>query len=91
MKRHYSAEDTEQDEARARDAEQGRGAEMSAHTAEQVENWKAYEEVRQGGQFNMYDPNARMLTGLERAEYRYCMEHYDTLKAQAESLAQEPT
>ena len=58
-----------------------------SHTAAQIENWKEYEAVRVEGRFNMLDPNARALTGLTRDEYRYCLTHYTTLKAQA--VAQE--
>jgi hypothetical protein len=57
---------------------------MIKHTKEQINNWKLYEKVRKEGRFNMFDPNARILTGLDREEYMYCLSNYDTLKKQAE-------
>lgn len=55
------------------------------HTVEQAHNWEAYEEVRSQGRFNMFDPNARILSGLSKDEYSYCMKNYGTLKQQAEA------
>lgn len=43
------------------------------------EHFEAYEDVRKRGRFNMYDPNARMLTGLERDVYFAIMKHYSEL------------
>ena len=57
---------------------------MSQHTPKQLADWRRYEEVRQRGRFNMYDPNARRLTGLSPSAYSYCMKHYETLRAEAE-------
>ena len=52
-------------------------------SAEQVDNWHAYEEVRASGRFNMFDPNARALTGLSREEYMFTLKNYSGLKAAA--------
>lgn len=52
------------------------------HTPEQIAAWHAYEKVRKGGRFNMFDPRARRLTGLSADMYSYVMQHYSTLKAQ---------
>ena len=52
-------------------------------TKEQIANWEAYEEVRKGGRYNMYDPNARSLTGLTREEYSFVMKHFSELKEAA--------
>lgn len=54
------------------------------HTTKQLNQWREYEEVRQEGMYNMFDQNARLMTEMTRAEWVYCMTHYDTLKAQAE-------
>ena len=53
-------------------------------TEQEIENWRAYEEVRAEGRYNMFDPNARALTGLSRADYGYCMDNYSELKAATE-------
>lgn len=43
------------------------------------EEFEAYEEVRREGRFNMYGPNARLLTGLSRDCYRAVMSNYSEL------------
>ena len=55
------------------------------YNAEDIADWKAYEEVRAEGRFNMFDPNARTLTGLSRSRYAFVMDNYSELKAAAES------
>jgi len=59
--------------------------ETTNFTAEQLENWVAYEAVRKGGRWNMFDPNARAATGLDRDEYTFVMRNFSALKAAAES------
>lgn len=59
------------------------------HTAQQIENWELYEQVRQGGRFNMFDPRARKSTGLSKEDYVYCLKNYSTLKAQALAQAKD--
>lgn len=39
----------------------------------------AYEQVRREGKYNMFDPNARILTGLTEEEYIYAINNYDEL------------
>ena len=48
--------------------------------AEQIEWFNAYEAVRKEGRFNMFDPNARMFSGLSKDEYRFVMSNYIQLK-----------
>ena len=55
------------------------------HTKKQLQDWVLYEEVRVEGSYNMFSPNARALTGLDKDEYRYCMDNYSSLKQQAEA------
>ena len=49
-------------------------------TEQQLENWKVYEKVRKSGRFNMFDSNARKLTGLSREEYLFVMKNYENLE-----------
>ena len=58
------------------------------HTPKQIKDWRAYERVRAGGKWNMFDPNARIATGLSRENYIFCMKHYSALKEQAISKAE---
>lgn len=48
-------------------------------TPDQIRNWKAYERVRVGGRFNMFDPRARSLTNMSRDEWIFCMKNYSAL------------
>ena len=57
---------------------------MKIFNDQQVDNWREYESVRQGGRYNMFDPNARALTGLDRDDYLFCMKNYSELKEAAE-------
>lgn len=59
---------------------------MSKFTPEEVKNFLAYEKVRKSGRFNMFDPNARALTGLDKSEYVFVMKNYDVLKKHTEEL-----
>ncbi len=43
------------------------------------EDFEIYEEVRSEGMYNMFDPNARALTGLDRDIYLGIIEHYNKL------------
>lgn len=61
---------------------------MSKHTSEQIKDWKEYEKVRLEGRYNMYSSNARLLTGLSKEEYSYCIKNYTELKNQAISKAE---
>lgn len=53
-------------------------------THQQIQNWRAYERVRAGGRYNMFDPRARVAAGLDGAEYSYVMKNYSALKLEAE-------
>ena len=59
-------------------------------TPKQLENWKSYERVRKGGRYNMYDPRARRLTGLNGDEYSFTMANFGILKATVESNSRKP-
>ena len=54
-------------------------------TEQEIKNWELYEEVRASGAYNMFDPMARLNTGLSRADYGFVMDNYSALKAQAEN------
>lgn len=56
---------------------------MTEFTPQQLRNWWAYEKVRQGGRYNMFDSRARRTTGLDPTEYVFVMEHYRELQLQA--------
>jgi hypothetical protein len=58
------------------------------YSQKQIENWQEYEDVRQGGLFNMFDPRARDMTSLSVAEWLYCMEHYSALKKASEETVE---
>lgn len=51
----------------------------------QIDNWREYECIREGGDFNMFDPRARRMTSMSVSEWLYCMEHYDNLKKASEA------
>jgi hypothetical protein len=56
----------------------------------QIENWKAYEGVRQSGEINMW--HARIgcqITGMEQEEWLFCIKHYDELRKQAEEQGED--
>ena len=50
-------------------------------TQEQLAMYEAYEEVRAGGQYNMFDPRARRAAGLTEDEYLFVMENFSELRA----------
>jgi hypothetical protein len=50
-------------------------------TEQQLSNFRAYEEVRKSGRFNMFDPRARKRTGLTSDEYMFVMHNYGKLKS----------
>jgi hypothetical protein len=49
----------------------------------QISDWRAYERVRQGSKWNMFDPRARRATGLSIDEYAFVMSNFGELKEQA--------
>ncbi|MGP1666938.1 MAG: hypothetical protein ACTS5I_13695, partial [Rhodanobacter sp.] len=56
-------------------------------TKEQLRDWKTYERVRAGGRYNMFDPRARLATGLGPEKYSFVMGNYDELKTAVEAQA----
>lgn len=56
-------------------------------TKSQIDDWKAYERVRKGGRYNMFDPRAKTAAGLSREEYMFCLKNYTELKESALALA----
>ena len=49
-------------------------------TKDQLTDWKAFECVRSGGRYNMFDPRARQATGMSGERYSFTMTNYSTLK-----------
>ena len=60
-------------------------SEKTSFTADQIADWRAYEKVRKGGRYNMFDPMARRATGLGPQQYSFVMQHFSELKNAAES------
>jgi hypothetical protein len=58
---------------------------MSNFTAQQIQNYRNYEYVRAGGQYNMFDPRAMAATGLNKDEYLFVMQNFSELKEAANS------
>lgn len=52
-------------------------------TPQQLADRKAYERVRKGGKYNMFDPRARRAIKLNPEEYSFVMKHYSELQAAA--------
>ncbi len=44
------------------------------------EDFQDYEDVRQRGHWNMFDPYARQATGLDAVTYQGVMRHYTELR-----------
>lgn len=53
-------------------------------TADNLNDWKAYEKVRKDGRYNMFDPRARRTTGLSGERYLFVMKNFSALKAAVE-------
>ena len=49
-------------------------------TKDQLTDWKAYERVRSGGRYNMFDARARQATGMSGERYSFTMINYSALK-----------
>lgn len=49
-------------------------------TSQQLADWRAYEKVRKGGRFNMFDPRARAATGLSSERYSFVLKNFSELK-----------
>ena len=57
-------------------------------TQTQLNNFKAYKSVQMSGNFNMFDQQARLMTGLSRPDYLAVMENYDELSEAANRQVQ---
>lgn len=55
-------------------------------TPQQLSNFKRYLDIQKRGRYNMFDPRARQLTGLERDDYIFVMDNYEAL-AKAATVA----
>jgi len=53
------------------------------YTAEQIQHYKQFEKVRQGGRFSMIDPEAMAASELDRDEFIFVMKNYSNLRAAA--------
>jgi hypothetical protein len=53
------------------------------YTPAQIADWRAYERVRKGGKYNMFDPRARRATGLSGDDYSFVMRNYSALRTAA--------
>lgn len=49
-------------------------------TKDQLEDYLAYEAVRVSGVYNMFEPAARVSTGLNKNEYYFVMHNYTELQ-----------
>ena len=49
-------------------------------TTEQLLHFEAYEQVRESGKYNMFDPRAKQAAGLTRDQHIFVMENYNALK-----------
>lgn len=58
---------------------------MKTFTEEQLKNWRAYEEVRSEGNWNMWARQAREATGLSKEDYLYVIENFSALKEAVEA------
>ena len=52
------------------------------YTPQQLKDWEAYERIRKGGRYNMFDPRARRLTGLSADRYSFVLQNYSELRAE---------
>lgn len=55
-------------------------------TPAQIRDWKAYERVRKSGHYNMYDPRARLETGLSGERYSFVMQNFSKLEEECLKL-----
>lgn len=63
---------------------------MKTFTEQQLADWEDYEDVRQDGSWNMFDPRAREATGLSRDRYLFVLRNYSELKAAVEGKVKQP-
>ena len=48
------------------------------------DDFNSFLDVRNSGDYNMYDPNARAMTGLTKQEWIHIMKNYSELKTKHE-------
>lgn len=53
---------------------------MSQFTERQIQDYVAFDKVRSGGRYNMFDPRARTAAGLSREEMVFVMKNFAALK-----------
>lgn len=58
-------------------------SEVKKFTEQDLKDWRAYERVRKGGRYNMFDPRARRATGLDSDRYSFVMKNFTELKEAA--------
>jgi len=56
-------------------------------TKHQINHFRSYEMVRKSGVYNMFSPQARLATCLDKDEYLFIMENYSQLKEASEATA----
>ena len=44
-----------------------------------AEQFEEYREVQESGMYNMFDPQARMMTSLDKKEWIYILQNYEIL------------
>jgi len=54
----------------------------------QLVNWRAYEEVRSSGDYNMISPDAVIASGLSKEDYFFSLKNYTELKQEAERIGE---
>lgn len=50
-------------------------------TDDDLDDYEAYERVRNVGKWNMFDPRARRATRLSESRYSFVLKNYDELRA----------
>ena len=44
-----------------------------------AEQFEEYRDIQESGMFNMFDPQARMMTSLDKKEWLYIIQNYEEL------------
>lgn len=44
-----------------------------------AEQFEEYREIQESGMYNMFDPQARMMTSLDKEEWIYILQNYEIL------------
>lgn len=59
---------------------------MKKFTIDEISQWMKYEKVRASGEYNMFDPYARLAAQLSSTEYSFVMKNYSKLAEQAKDF-----